>query len=359
MMAVKKNAKTDARKEVRCSDPSLSRSMETIVGPGGSDRADRYIAETLGLLTRSQLKARGARIEVQGKPAKLSHPLKAGDRLVVTWMEEPPLSLVAENLPLDILYEDDRVIVVNKAQGMVTHPGAGNRNGTLANAILGHLAAKARMPTGAIGQAGDALPLRGGIVHRLDKDTSGVIIIAKDAGAQAFLAAQFKDRTTRKEYLAVTTGLPSGDVSGHGSLDGTWHRIESRLGRDSRDRKRFAEVESGGKLAVTDWKIAAVYGDFALVHLRPRTGRTHQLRVHLAGLGCPIVGDPIYGLRHRRVSSSGESSCPSLMLHAWKLAIRLPGAAEPSQFVAPIPVRFGLLLNRLEKRYGKKKPSGT
>ena len=338
-------------------DTSLRRSHEVIVDATDSPRADRYIAERLGILTRSQLKARKACIEVGGRPVKLSRPLLDGERLVVSWTEEPSPDLAAENLPLDILYEDDRVIVVNKAQGMVAHPGAGNRNGTLANAILGHLAAKARSSTAEGGQTGGASPLRGGIVHRLDKDTSGVIIVAKEAETQAFLAAQFKDRTTRKEYLAVTSGVPGGDRDGNGPFDGSWHRIENRLGRDSRDRKRFAEVDSGGKLAITDWRIVAVYGRFSLVHLRPRSGRTHQLRVHMAGLGCPIVGDPIYGLR-RRPSGEGPSDL-TLMLHAWKLAIRLPGAAEPSQFVAPIPTRFRLLLDRLEKRYGKKKPSRT
>ena len=357
-MAGKKKPKIASRESAQPFENRISRRFESIVEEGGADRADRYIAEVLGLLSRSQLKARNASIEVGGKPAKLSRPLMGGEHLVVTWIEEPSIGLVPENLPLDIIFEDDRVVVVDKAQGMVTHPGAGNRRGTLANAILGHLAATALEATEAAdpdSRAIDAAPPRGGIVHRLDKDTSGVIIVAKDAETQAFLASQFKDRTTRKEYLAVTTGVPGGDREGNSLIDGSWRRIENRLGRDSRDRKRFAEVDSGGRLAITDWRIVAVYGRFALVHLRPRTGRTHQLRVHLAGLGCPIVGDPIYGLR-RRPAGEGLSD-PTLMLHAWKLAIRLPGATEVSQFVAPVPARFGALLRVLEARYGKKKPS--
>ena len=309
------------------------------LGEGLSLRADRYVAEVLGLLSRSQLKAREAVIEVEGRIAKPSRPVKDGERLVVTWTEEPPASLEPEDLPLDILYEDGRVLVVNKAQGMVTHPGAGNRRGTLANAVLGRLAAEA----GGGGPPATPAPLRGGIVHRLDKDTTGLIIVAKDAEAQAFLAAQFKDRTTRKEYLAITVGIPRG-----GGQGGGWNRIENRLGRDSRDRKRFAEVAEGGRAAVTDWRLVASCRaaglDLALIHLRPRTGRTHQLRVHLAGLGAPIAGDPIYGGKDRRLGELG------LMLHAWKLAIVLPGCSEPVRFKAPLPAPFARLLRAMERR---------
>ena len=320
-----------------------TRRHECLVETAASPRADRYIAETLGILSRSQLKARGAAIEVNGRVAKLSRPLKSGDRLVVTWTDEVSPALVPEALPLDILFEDDRVMVVNKAAGMVTHPGAGNRRGTLVNAVLGHLAA---LPTRASSSARVSAPQRGGIVHRLDKDTSGVIIIAKDAEAQAFLAGQFKDRSTRKEYLALTVGLPRG-FSG---------RIENRLGRDRRDRKRFAEVEEGGRIAITEWRVIAVYGDFALQRLRPRTGRTHQLRVHMEGLGTPIAGDPIYGSRDRRAGELGRQGGAGLMLHAWKLAITLPGADKPSLFKAPLPRRFSSLLSALEARYGRTSP---
>ncbi|HUX38193.1 MAG TPA: RluA family pseudouridine synthase [Rectinemataceae bacterium] len=341
----------------RESDHSRLRSYEALVGPGGARRADVYIAEYLKVATRSQLKARSALIEVDGKIAKPSRPLVEGERLLVSWTEEPSPSLVAEDIPLDILYEDDRVIVVNKAQGMVTHPGAGNRRGTLANAVLGRLAAPAgpdatgHAANNEVGVATAAL--RGGIVHRLDKDTSGVIIVAKDAEAQSYLSSQFRDRTTRKEYLAVTTGIPR---VGSGTVGGGWNRRESRLGRDRRDRKRFAEVVEGGRLAVTDWRVLSTYGEYALVLLHPRTGRTHQLRVHLAALGSPILGDPIYGARSRRGGEGSAASQATLMLHAWKLAIRLPGHDEASSFVAPIPRRFPLILHRLERRFGKTKP---
>jgi len=320
------------------------RRVETLVAQGGADRADRYIAETLRILSRSQIKARGATIEVDGKAAKLSRPLRADERLVVTWTEEPSPGLEAENIALDVIYENDRVLVINKAQGMVTHPGAGNRRGTLANAVLGRLSAR---PFDHRGTFDDTVPVpRGGIVHRLDKDTSGVIIAAKDSEAQAFLAAQFKARAAHKDYLAITRGVPRG---GAGGEIGDWNRIESRIGRDKRNRKRFTEVDEGGRLSVTDWRVMAVFGDFALVHLKPRTGRTHQLRVHLAGLGCPIVGDPLYG-----DGPKGPPPGMTLMLHAWKLAIRLPGSDEISRFVAPLPERFSKLLRLLERRNGKR-----
>jgi 23S rRNA pseudouridine1911/1915/1917 synthase len=292
-------------------------------------RADRYIAEGLRLMSRSQLKARSAQIFVGGSPAKLSRPLKTGDLLAVEWTEEAPSELLPEDIPLCVVYEDERVIVVDKAQGMVTHPGNGNRSGTLANALL------YRLPAGIA--AGETMPARAGIVHRLDKDTSGLLVAAKDAEAQAYLAAQFKDRTAHKEYIAVTRGIPK-PTSG---------RIENRLGRDPRNRKRFAEVGEGGRIAVTDYRVLYAYGAYSLVFLKPKTGRTHQLRVHLAGLGTPILGDPIYGRKDRDFPEA------TLMLHALRLKIRLPGRSEPELFRSAVPRRFKALLAELERRFGK------
>jgi 23S rRNA pseudouridine1911/1915/1917 synthase len=323
--------------------------------PGSGTRADRYIAEVLGILSRSQLKARDALILVDGKTAKPSRLLTGGEGLVVEWVEEPSQDLVPEDIPLGVIYEDARVIVVDKVQGMVTHPGHGNRRGTLANALLGRLKA-AGADAGSEMEGGGAPEIpRAGIVHRLDKDTSGLIIAAKDAEAQAFLAAQFKERLTRKEYLAITRGIP----------DPPEGRIENRLGRDPRERKRFAAVREGGKAALTDYRVIASYRGvtggrsqspgYALVSLRPRTGRTHQLRVHMAGLGTPILGDPIYGKKDPDFPEA------SLMLHAYRLRITLPGASSGAEggeagaklFKAPIPERFRRLLAYLEKNLVK------
>ncbi len=343
-------------------------------------RADVFLAECAKVLSRSQLKARGALITVNGKEAKLSRILRPGDRVELRWREEPSPTLVPEDLPLSILYEDERCLVVDKAQGMVTHPGHGNRRGTLANAVLGLLARKsaggapaaeerlaaggpsaagpsAAVPSAEVPPAGrlpesSALPpppSRAGIVHRLDKDTSGILIVAKDAGAQAFLAAQFKARTTRKEYLAIVRGTPSPEKG----------RISDRLGRDRRDRKKFAPCAEGGKPALTDYRVMRSWSDpagaprggraesYALVALHPRTGRTHQLRVHMAGLGTPILGDPIYGKRDPRFPEA------TLMLHAYRLAIVLPGMDEPRAFRAPAPGRMKRLLRELQGAFGE------
>jgi 23S rRNA pseudouridine1911/1915/1917 synthase len=328
-----------------------ARSWRGVVGPGGAARADLYIAETAGLLSRSQIKARGAEIRVNGASSKLSRALKEGDRLEVAWVEEESSSVEAEDIPLSIIYEDERVLAVDKAQGMVTHPGAGNRRGTLANAAL--FIARGGEPGSGRAVSERREPARAGIVHRLDKDTSGVIILAKDLEAQVFLSEQFKERLARKEYLAVTRGLPS-PASG---------RISDRLGRDRRDRKRFAAVAEGGRTAVTDYRVLAYWRSgpaaaggrakspkaapeaYALVSLRPKTGRTHQLRVHMAGLGAPILGDPIYGKKDPRFPEA------TLMLHAYRLKILLPGREEPSLFKAALPPRFAAVFAALDSAF--------
>lgn len=288
--------------------------LEGIVGEAGATRLDRYIADDMGLLSRSQFKARFVSAVVNGRDAKPSRPLKPGDRFVIQLLDEVDRSSASmpEDLPITVLYEDDQVLVVDKAQGMVVHPAHGNWSGTLANALLGR-----------IGSAG--VPPRAGIVHRLDKDTSGVIIAARSAATQEALAAQFRDRTTIKTYIAITQrrpALPRG-------------RIDTWLARDPRDRKRFAAAPEGtGKRAISEWRVLAEAAGYAVVALRPKTGRTHQLRVHCRDLGCPILGDPIYGKPDRRFATA------SLMLHAYELQIRLPGSDEVSIFRAPIPERM-------------------
>ena len=297
------------------------------VETGQGERADKYIADIAGVLSRSQLKARNAVISVNGKTVKPSLHLKPGDLVEVRWIEEPEHSFDPEKLDVAILYEDENVFVFDKAQGMVTHPANGNWHGTLANAAL-WLDAERRGGEG---------PPRGGIVHRLDKDTSGVIIVARNTPTHEFLSAQFKNRTTRKEYWAILCGSPK-EASG---------RIENDLARDKRDRKKFAEYESGGKRAVTDYKVLAAWSldksrSYALVALYPRTGRTHQLRVHMAGLHCPILGDPLYGKKDPFLPDA------TLMLHARRLRIVLPDSEEPKLFKAPLPRRFKAAIAAME-----------
>ncbi|MDR2446709.1 MAG: RluA family pseudouridine synthase [Treponema sp.] len=288
-------------------------------------RLDRFVAEKLKLLTRSQVKTRSLIARVNGKPVKISRIVQSGDCLEISWDEAAPSGLTPENIPLETLYEDNRVIVINKQQGIVVHPGAGNVCGTVANALLYR-----RLSSGGV-QAGAAF--RPGIVHRLDKDTSGVLIAAYDDGALAFLADQFKNRKARKLYAALVQGIPK-------AASGV---IEGNIARDSHNRKRFSVSCDKGKTALTYYKTIRSWENppnmagggrgkpCSLLLLSPKTGRTHQLRVHLRHIGHPILGDPIYGDPNPRMS---------LMLHAKSLSIILPGETEMRTFKTPLPERF-------------------
>ncbi|MDR0569244.1 MAG: RluA family pseudouridine synthase [Spirochaetaceae bacterium] len=282
-------------------------------------RLDKYAAEHLKVLSRSQLKARLLTAQVNGKIVKISQILKTGDRVCLVWRDPDPPDIIPQDLPLSIIYEDQLVAVINKAQGMIVHPGAGNPTGTLANALLFRRNGFA---------AGN--PTRPGIVHRLDKDTSGVIIAAYANETLRFLAEQFKNREVRKTYLAVVRGAPPNSAG----------RIATRIARDPTDRKRFAVSADKGKTAVTLYRVLGAGRRESLVLLRPKTGRTHQLRVHLRHIGCPIVGDPIYG----------KTEGYTLMLHALRLAIRLPGDPNPKTFTAPVPPRFKVFSYLFPKR---------
>ena len=277
-------------------------------------RADRFITDSLRLFSRSQIKRQLIRLLINGKEAKISKKIHSGDILELEYQDLPPQELIPEEIDLDILYENNDVLVLNKPQGMVVHPGNGNRSGTLAHGLL-YYCSQIRS------EFGDET-LRPGIVHRLDKDTSGVMIAAKNVLAQEFLAAQFRKRQVRKQYLALVKGWPP-------SAQG---RVEMRIVRDARHRQRFTTSAARGKTAVTDYRSLRTYGDCTLLSLRPKTGRTHQLRVHMLHLGCPILGDPIY--------NPGNSLSGSLMLHSYRLKIILPGEELPRVFRAPLPARF-------------------
>jgi 23S rRNA pseudouridine1911/1915/1917 synthase len=289
-------------------------------------RLDVYIAEHLRLMRRSQIKARRLRAQVNGKNVKISRLVKNGDEIYLSWEQSPPLMLSPEYIPLDIVYEDQRVIVINKAQGLVVHPGAGNAGGTLANALLWHI----RQKRGGLFDASGMPSQRPFIVHRLDKDTSGLLIAAWDACALSFLADQFRARTVRKIYAAVVKGRPPLERG----------VIRTNIVRDKRDRKRFTVSEDGGKSALTYYQVMRSVGNCSLLQLRPRTGRTHQLRVHLRSIGCPILGDPLYGGQ----GASGGTPRPTLALHAKSLELTLPSGGLRSRFVTKLPARFKKLL---------------
>lgn len=297
-------------------------------------RVDVYLSDVLDLFHRSQIAHRSVTVAVDGAPVKLSRRLRAGQLVTVRYTTPPPVHAEAQPVGFEILYEDADVVVINKPRGLVVHPGAGNRSGTLVNGLLYHV-------QGLGERFGDQV--RPGIVHRLDKDTTGVLIAAKSPAALDALARQFAHRTTEKRYLAVVTGM----------LKGADATIDAPIGRDPRHRQRFAVNAPAGKPAVTRYRVIGRFDRRTLVELRPETGRTHQLRVHMASLGCPIVGDAIYG------RSSGDDP---LLLHAWSLRIVLPGESAAREFVAQVPEDFSTRLpqalrRRIETSYAPAQPS--
>jgi 23S rRNA pseudouridine1911/1915/1917 synthase len=306
--------------------PSFSGAIANI-DPKGL-RLDRYIAENLCLLSRSQVKSRKLEALVNGKAVKISRIIKNGDNIELSWNEAEPVNLIPENIPLDIIFENNRAVVINKPQGMVVHPGAGNRRGTLANALYHRRLELCRLTDGAAYAQG----IRPGIVHRLDKDTSGVIIAAYDDEALAFLAEQFKSGKARKTYIAIVSGIPK-EKKG---------RIETFIARDPKDRKRFT-VSARGRASLTLYSVIKTWKAHSLLLLRPKTGRTHQIRVHLRHLGHPVLGDSVYGF-----TDTGFPNA-TLMLHSRSLAITLPGEAEQNLFKSPLPGRFTAMIKLLTK----------
>lgn len=292
-------------------------------------RVDRYVADVLGLVSRSQLKRRDAAISINGRPAKLSRSIAPGDHLSISLPPLEEISLDPEPMDLEIIYEDARMLAVNKPAGLVVHPGNGHPRHTLVHGVLAHL----RTTPDQVG--GDAI--RPGIVHRLDKDTSGVIVVAKDPEAHEELSRQFHDRETGKLYLAVI----------HGRLTPSRGELRGTIFRDPDNRKRFAfrqgegDATGPGKYSHSSYVETRRWGNYALVALTPHTGRTHQLRVHLRSLGAPILGDPIYARRDARFPDV------RLMLHAYRLRIRPPGQERSITLRAPIPADFRDLLCRL------------
>lgn len=286
-------------------------------------RADRYIAEHTDL-SRSRLKG-DCTLWINGKEAKLSKNVSEGDVISLEIAEVKGVEdIEPQKMDLDIIYEDDNVIVLNKEQGMVVHPAAGNFQGTLVNGLLDYVSG--------LEEEFDDDTVRPGIVHRLDKDTSGVIIIAKNPQAHEFLSKQFRDKVTRKTYIAIVRGrLPKKhDI------------IDTYIVRDRQNRKKFT-VPSGpkGKQAITEYQVEKEFGSYTFCTLSPHTGRTHQLRVHMQHLNTPILGDPIYSRADSRFPDA------TLMLHAASLEIYIPGVETKMLFSAPMPRRFRQVLDQL------------
>lgn len=276
----------------------------------GSIRLDKFIASLPNGMNRSKLKSGVTEILINGKKVKLSAKVQASDQIDIQWEDNIPDNIEPENLPLDIIYEDENVTVVNKKQGMVTHPACGNWNGTLVNALLYHWGRKAVSQLKE-GSASEILERRRpGIVHRLDKETSGIIITAKNRDSEEFLQKQFKEKSLQKEYILICTGRPpkrTGDIC-------------TQIIRDPKNRHRFKAVDDTqqGKFARTIYHCIACYGNYSLMRVRIKTGRTHQIRVHMKYLGCPILGDSIYNKPDKNFPNA------TLMLHSVQLKIRLP-----------------------------------
>lgn len=307
-----------------------------------AERLDKYIASLKDGMNRSKLKSSATEILVNSKPAKLSSKVKAGDKIDIQWDENIPTDIIPENIPLNIIYEDENVTVVNKEQGMVTHPAAGNWDGTLVNALLYHWKREsiAEIKDDDIGKV--LANRRPGIVHRLDKDTSGIIITAKNVMAEEWLSKQFLCKKLHKEYILITKGRPPASCGD----------IQTQITRDPKDRKKFRAVVNSteGKFARTLYRVIAYYGNYSLIRVRLKTGRTHQIRVHMKYLGCPILGDPIYGKTDSLFSDA------TLMLHSRQMDIKLPGTDEFTRFKASVPERFKKTIDSLKKHFDKEVP---
>jgi 23S rRNA pseudouridine1911/1915/1917 synthase len=283
-------------------------------------RLDRFLQAQCADLSRSRLQdlIKEGHVTLNDKPAKSSAHLKIGDRIRVTIPEVVAVAgVAAQDIPFEVLFEDASILVLNKPSGLVVHPAAGNPDGTLVNALLHHC-------DDLSGIGGEMRP---GIVHRLDKDTSGCMVVAKNDIAHRRLTEAFSERSISKIYLAVINGVPKA----------TSGRLQSQMGRHPVDRKRMAVLrDDSGKEAITEWEQMSVHQDCALIRCKLLTGRTHQIRVHMKeGLGFAILGDPIYGHVNRQ-----KIPATRLMLHSWKLAFQHPITNQALSFEAPVPEEF-------------------
>lgn len=307
---------------------SLSDTILHFQVPSGEagERLDRFLHQRLPEHSRSRIQEwiRAGRVRVNGETTRASHRLRAGDRIEVAPAAPPPLRAEPEPIPIQVLYEDEDVIAVNKPAGMVVHAGAGCRSGTLVNALLYRY--------GTLSLAGGEL--RPGVVHRLDRYTSGVILIARHDAAHRSLAAQFAERRIEKVYLALV----------HGQLRADQGRIEAPIARDPVRRVRMSARRKTGRAAVTEYRVLRRYRGFTLLEAYPRTGRTHQIRTHLASIGHPVVGDPTYGAPRR---IEGLPPLGRYFLHALRIRFLHPRTGQPVEIEAPLPKELADWLGQL------------
>jgi 23S rRNA pseudouridine1911/1915/1917 synthase len=284
-------------------------------------RLDKYLTEVLPQLSRAYLQKLIGQgyVSVNGQVTKASQKLNEADRITV---QLPPLPgyPVAEPIPLTVIYEDADILVIDKPAGLTVHPAPGHLSHTLVNAILAHCP----------GLATSDEPVRPGIVHRLDKDTSGLMVIAKNDFAREYLTAQFKSRTVTKGYLVLVKGRLSPEQG----------IIEAPIGRDPHHRQRMAIVEAGKK-ATSRYHVRKYLDSYTLVEVTPLTGRTHQIRVHLSAIGCPVVGDPVYGIKSTHLNRQ--------FIHAYRLGFRLPSTEQYQEFTSPLPTDLQQALEYLDR----------
>ena len=289
--------------------------------PAPDIRLDKYLIQVLPQSSRAYLQKliEQGYVLVNGQKAKASQKLSKSDRITVELPPSPGHPL-AEPIPLTVIHEDEDIMVIDKPAGLTVHPAPGHPSHTLVNAIL------ARCPGLTISNE----LMRPGLVHRLDKDTSGLIVVAKNDFAREYLAAQFKSRTVTKRYLVLVKGRLSPEQG----------IIEAPIGRDPRRRQKMAIVEAG-KEATTQYQVRKYLDNYTLVEVSPLTGRTHQIRIHLSAIGCPVVGDPIYGIKSAHLDRQ--------FIHAYRLGFRLPSTKQYQEFTSPLPADLEQVLEHLAR----------
>lgn len=287
-------------------------------------RIDKFISDNLEELTRSSIQSliKTGEVLVKGTSVNKSYKLQSGDSIEVIIPEPQPLNTVPENIPIDIIYEDEDLLIVNKPKGMVVHPAHGNHTGTLVNALLYH--------------CGDSLSgingvIRPGIVHRIDKNTSGLLIVAKNDTSHVKLSEQIRNHSFTREYEAIAVG----------SFKNETFTVDAPIGRHKTDRKKMCVTYENSKNAITHGTVLKQYGGFAHLRLRLETGRTHQIRVHLAYIGHPVLGDDVYGKPYKNLTGQ--------CLHARKIGFIHPRTGEYLEFTSDLPEYFVSVLNKIEK----------
>lgn len=293
-----------------------------------NQRIDKGVAEFFGDLTRSYVKklTDEGNILINGKKAKASSKLLYGDRVEINLPDPEPVGAQAQDIPLDIVYEDDSLLVINKPRGMVVHPAAGNYDGTLVNALLAHCGSSLSTINGVI---------RPGIVHRLDKDTTGLLVAAKGDAAHLALSEQLKTRTLKRRYFALV----------HSNIKEDGGTVDKNLKRSPSDRKKIAVCPAGeGRSAVTHYSVLERFGRYTYINCDLDTGRTHQIRVHMRWLGHPIVGDKTYGVKNEEFNLVGQ------LLHAGKIGFIHPKSREYMEFTVPLPEDFEKVLTVLRNK---------